>query len=390
MRYIYVRYDEAAEPWHEHLSVAKVSAAPEDSRWVVYTADSDLYVEDFGVPPLREIRWGGQTPELPEGLGRSFGQPVCRFTAPVSASAKTALLRRAARLQEISAAPPATLPEASGSRPLLVLLPAAGLAIGSKFSVEQGDVVSGEFVVGERDGQVVVAQYVEDGQEESFVEAARARLESALSRPAGPEDETPGDDVRTLAVRYERTGERFRCFEESVGLMYEEPFTEEDWPLEGPRSAMWWLRATRRQGLTPTSRHNRWLIDSGVPAADRSTHEHEVLFQCIELAATVDQVNVGSLISFEFLVRRLQLIEEAHVMAPNAPSYDGSEHWMGSGRRKGGVLVSPALAKHVATRAREETEVAKERRKAKEERRMAPGRKGGGRGVDDAAAKDGK
>lgn len=191
-----------------------------------------------------------------------------------------------------------------------------------------------------------------------------------------------------MPVHYERTGERFRTFEESVGLIYEEPFSDEDWPLEGPRSAMWWLRATRRQGLTPITRHNRWLVDSG--AADRSTHEHEVLSQCIELAATVDQVNLASLISFEFLVRRLQLIEEAHVLAPSAPSYEGSEHWMGSGRRRGGVLVSPALAKHVASRVREETEVAKERRKAREERRMVPNKKGGGKGGDDAASKDGK
>lgn len=91
---------------------------------------------------------------------------------------------------------------------------------------------------------------------------------------------------------------------------------------------------------------------------------------------------------FEHLLRRLQLIEEAHVLSPSTPSYDGAEHWMGTGRRKGGVLVFPELARHVATRVCEETEVAKERRKAREERRLAPSGgksdgKGGAFGGDD-------
>lgn len=265
----------------------------------------------------------------------------------MSESAKATLRRRALRLQEDRTLKPATLPEAGSRRPLLVILPSPVHPLGSVLALAEGDLVSRHFVVAERNGDAVVAQYVEEGQEEAFVVAARARLESALRPATVPDEDGAGEYVRTLPVRYDRTGERFRTFQESVGVMYEEPFKEEDWPLEGPRSAMWWLRATRRQGLTA---------------------HHEA---------------PASLIPFEFLVRRLQLIEEAH-------SYEGSEHWMGSGRRKGGVLVSPAFAKHVATRVREDTEVAKERRKAKEERRMAPGKKGGGKGGDDAAAKDGK
>ena len=58
-------------------------------------------------------------------------------------------------------------------------------------------------------------------------------------------------------------------------------------------------------------------------------------------------------------------------MSPSQPSYDGSEHWMGTGRRKGGVQVDPRLSKHVATRARDETLVTKEKRLAREERRLA-------------------
>ena len=53
--------------------------------------------------------------------------------------------------------------------------------------------------------------------------------------------EADSGDVRTLPVLFERTGERFRTFADAVLLMTEEPFAEEEWPLEGPRSASWWM-----------------------------------------------------------------------------------------------------------------------------------------------------
>lgn len=273
---------------------------------------------------------------------------------------------------------------------MLVALPGSFLPVGTEVELRPGDVQVGDFVLARRSEEVLVCQLVAEGKKADFVQEWRGCFARAAGELEGLDPEDGAEDVRTLPVRYERTGERFRTFEESVGLMSEEPFSEEDWPLEGPRSALWWMRATRRQGLTPIGRHNRWLVDSGVPSADRLVHEHEVLSHCIELAATVDQLNVSSLLCCERLIRRVQLIEEAHVLAPHAPSYDGAEHWMGSGRRRGGALVFPALAKHVATRVRKETEVAKERRKAREERRMAPakkcgGGKGGGGGADGAA-----
>ena len=92
---------------------------------------------------------------------------------------------------------------------------------------------------------------------------------------------------------------------------------------------LWWIKATRRLGLTPMARHGRWTSESGVHSGDRSIHEHELISHTIELAITVDQLNVASLVSFELMLRRLQLIEEAHSLTPGAPSYEGSEHWMG-------------------------------------------------------------
>ena len=86
--------------------------------------------------------------------------------------------------------------------------------------------------------------------------------------------------------------------------------------------------------------------------------------------ATVDQLNVPALKSAEVVARRLQVIEEAHRISPSNPDYSSADHFMGWGLRAGGVTVAPGLRKHAASNLKAEAEVAKETRKAKEERRL--------------------
>ena len=167
--------------------------------------------------------------------------------------------------------------------------------------------------------------------------------------------------------------------------MEEEAFGEKDWPIDGPRAAAWFLDSVVNSGSTPVARHSKWVSESGIGAESRSAHEHHFLSHTLEKMVTVDQLCAKNLVAAELLVRRLVLLEEAHSTNPVHPSFEGAEHWLGLGERKAGVLVPPALAKHVATRVAEETAVSKERRKAREERRLArtPGKgdeKGAGKG----------
>jgi len=92
--------------------------------------------------------------------------------------------------------------------------------------------------------------------------------------------------------------------------------------------------------------------------------------------ACTDQLNLGSLKGSEILVRRAMLIEEAHGQ-PGA--YENADEWMGLGTRKGGVIVTPSLRRHVAARMNERNSIMKEHRKLLEERRLAKGR---GKGKD--------
>ena len=71
---------------------------------------------------------------------------------------------------------------------------------------------------------------------------------------------------------------------------------------------------------------------------------------------------------------------EAHSSNPGAPSYEGSDYFLGTGLRSGGAVVAPALAAHVSERMRADAQIAKERRKAIENRTLANPRKPKGKG----------
>jgi hypothetical protein len=411
-RYVYLQYVGEEELWHEHLAFEPVGLTGDDNLdCPIFTADGDMYIERCAAPPHHDVRWGDRNHLLPAGLGAARGEPVYRFARALAPGRIRALQQQAldmvtaertarglladgsaapaaAHLGALVGGPPPVVP--AGAPPALAGAEAFFVVIGTNLHQKGEEIAFGPGAVW-LGGFALIP--VADGE----VFASRCLRRDAdvhISNLLGPLVPVPIEedleDVRTLPVRFEKTGERYRLFDESVALMTEEPFDADEWPLEGPRSAYWWLKSTRRLGMTPLARHQKWVHESGVTATDRSIHEHELLSQVIEAAATVDQLNVSSLVSFESLIRRLQFIEEAHAISPTAPSYEAAEHWMGSNRRKGGILINPALMKHVAEKVKDETSVAKERRKAKEERRLAPAhkKKGGGKGGSGAGAAD--
>ena len=109
-------------------------------------------------------------------------------------------------------------------------------------------------------------------------------------------------------------------------------------------------------------------------------HEHQLLSRAVDFAVMYDGLNAPNLGCIEVLIRRMQLLESAHLDDPKAPNYEGGDLFMGHGDRPGGVLIAPDLRTHVATRLRDDASVRKEQRKAKEERRLARGGREGGRG----------
>eukprot|EP00974_Lingulodinium_polyedra_P049008 4710952-Lingulodinium_polyedra.AAC.1 len=87
-----------------------------------------------------------------------------------------------------------------------------------------------------------------------------------------------------------------------------------------------------------------WLRASRVPSGDRSIHEHEALSRVLDAGLGVDQLNIPSLVSFEYITTRMALTKEARRLNPSAPDYSSGDYFMGWGTRQGGAAVPPALA----------------------------------------------
>lgn len=105
----------------------------------------------------------------------------------------------------------------------------------------------------------------------------------------------------------------------------------------------------------------------------------EVLAKALDLAVTYDALQVSNLASMELLVRRRQLIAQAHQYNPSAPSYDGADHFMGTTFRPGGAIVIQELTEHVSKQMHQESLILKERRKQAE---MKSGAMGKGKGKE--------
>ena len=108
---------------------------------------------------------------------------------------------------------------------------------------------------------------------------------------------------------------------------------------------------------------------------------HDLIGYCVELGACYDQLDMVNLASMELLGRLYQLIEETK----GSMSMEGFDHFVGrdlsAGLRRG-IALAPKLAGEAVAGQANETEILKQRRKAREERALAAagGKSGGGGG----------
>lgn len=171
-------------------------------------------------------------------------------------------------------------------------------------------------------------------------------------------------DVRVLPIRFDPQGVRRRDFAEAVTLMSQDKLPGGELQLEGPPTAIDVLKSLVSRNPTPITDHERWIRNGEISRNDRSIYEMEVISKVIEAFVMTDQVNLPNLKGGELLLRRWQLIKEAHGISPAAPDYSASEFFMGWDRESG---VQTGLSKYVAERLKDEAAVAKEARKAREE-----------------------
>ena len=187
-------------------------------------------------------------------------------------------------------------------------------------------------------------------------------------------------DLRVLPVKFDSAGVRRRDFLDAVTSMTQDKMPGGGLQLEGPPTTLKVLKSLASRSLTPVTDHERWIRSSEISKSDRSIYEMEVLARVIEAFVMVDQVNLPNLKGGQLLLRRWQLIKEAHRICPTQPDYSASDHFMGWELDSG---VVQSLTKHVSEQLRDQAAIAKESRKAKEElsyRNQHGGGRGRGRG----------
>ena len=396
--------------WHERMLLA--ATCEDQSEWMMVTPDSDVHYESFRTDVSRVI-------VLPDGGVRPpLNDPVYGFADAIGMEAARGLIadglnEAIRRGVELGATPPehSLLVTWDGQRvPLRTPLgPGADARMDDRTDdpreVHSGDatprgqaldpslaqdgawhvtdfskkiahgvsiarlpggsVLLGSRALGRFNGEEVALEWV---RTVDFEEWLRLQQEAASrsNGTAGPS----AQDARVLAVETLRTGERSRTFASAVASM--EQIEMSDWPIRGPRTALWLMRFIQTYGSGPLSRHTKWRSETHPPAGNALVAEHEMISEVLERASVFDQLDVPNLSSFECLCRRYQAIEET--LRPNEPEapIEGMEHFMGRPRLSGGVAMSPDLSRYVADQLALETSVLKERRKAREERAAKP------------------
>jgi hypothetical protein len=155
-----------------------------------------------------------------------------------------------------------------------------------------------------------------------------------------------------------------------------------DWPLKGPRTASWCIDYLNKQPGGPQDHHQLWKTQSKIQNSDWGISEHDTLMQILQHASSYDQLDVCNLASFEVLLRRAQTIEYCYIeksreisnvgqgkFGPRL-SFEEQTAFMGV-VRSDMYMVAPALLSHIKDTVKEDAELSKNLRLAREERANA-------------------
>lgn len=220
----------------------------------------------------------------------------------------------------------------------------------------------------------------EDGVESGRAAELRRRLRGGAAGGGGEAEQqtVSGGDVRTLAIDYDGQGEQYKDWRALCPELSSPTF--QDWPLEGPRTAVHLCKHMGKHRGLPSGFLDRCCRSKRVGEGDRVHHEMRALVDALEVGGVYDQLNLGSLAMTEVIARRLQTIFDACEPSATKPNFESASFFSGSGAATD--AVSPELRNFAARRARGEAEIEKSRQKVRELKGRPPpagADKGGGK-----------
>ncbi len=186
---------------------------------------------------------------------------------------------------------------------------------------------------------------------------------------AEPGVEAPSDH-RVMNVYYNDQGLRNRECQYAFLRCSEDDWP--DWPMSEPRTVRWYLRHNISNSGTPKGWHQRWMADCKLSLSDGGVDTHSMCCDLLQQMLCYDQLNVANLACAESIAWELQNQEERYADRVLGKDDHDEERSLYAGRESAGHLyICPALKKFVGEQLRTKNVIAKERRKAREERGLA-------------------
>lgn len=368
-RRVLVLYDvPGPDLWHERLVLQHI--AGED--YVVATPDADVHYEELSLlnPDLKGIRVKPNAVALPAGIAAAQVYALPAFSAAEMRNLQdeaTRVLAAEQALRGVAVAPAA----AAAAAPA-----AGGFVAGTLFWVAAetfgdykfGDVVPGvlaNLVRGAKhvhvlpDGRSLFVECIDGGERVQF-----------MQKPSMC-------DIRIVAQEVDALGKP-DCSLKEVSKKFKE--AEVGWSLTGPRTSRWCVSYLVVEGLGFEGHHERFRSLCKIEASSWGVQEHFQLSMIAKHALQVDQVNGYNNLFLEVIFRRIQTIEFAYAdrareqeskAVGGRMSLEEQQTFGGVTRQAGTLMICPELMDFVKSEVERDASLAKNLRKAREERELA-------------------
>ena len=172
-------------------------------------------------------------------------------------------------------------------------------------------------------------------------------------------------DCRLLGLHVDGQGGRFLEFGKAVDTM--KPASLPDWPLNGPKATLEFLKAVRTGATDLITYHLHWAQHSGISQFAAAKHEHRSIMEALKAFITYDQIDASNSLGVEFLIRRAIMIETATARSPTNPDFSGLDLVLEAPIGQGGEAQTLKFNEWVGTRLKERATIQKQSRLYKEE-----------------------
>jgi hypothetical protein len=159
------------------------------------------------------------------------------------------------------------------------------------------------------------------------------------------EFEDESEDLRTLWVDFDRQGKRHKPWRDVVGESTQEYYLDLPPAAAGTPTALDTCKMFERFGGSPMIWYSNFRRDKRLSDRDRNHHEMKCLVEAVEVGGCFDQANVGGMVIFEVLLRRIAAMAAALSKGSENPDWSMAPHICGDVDPYS--LLGPAKAEEV-------------------------------------------